>query len=102
MIDTYSSPQWIIFSAHDLTIGAILSITNLWNLDCIYQSFLDNNYEDDKCVANYPTFASDLIFELYKYEENYRFKIKYNGKYRLIPFCDYQLECSFEGLEAAF
>lgn len=30
----YSSPQWIIYSAHDLTVAAILAITNLWNFEC--------------------------------------------------------------------
>lgn len=47
----YKSPQWIIYSAHDLTIGAILSITNLWNLDCVYQSFLDNQKTNEKCIT---------------------------------------------------
>lgn len=49
--DYYNSPQWIIYSAHDLTIGAILSVTDLWNLDCVYQSFLDNQYANEKCIT---------------------------------------------------
>jgi hypothetical protein len=60
--DLHSSPQWVMFSAHDLTIAAVLAIANLWNLECLYGSFLNNNYTSDKCIPEYQTFASDLIF----------------------------------------
>lgn len=36
------SEQWVIYSAHDITIGIALAIMDLWNADCIYESFKNN------------------------------------------------------------
>lgn len=88
-----------MYSSHDLTINAVLSILNMKNLDCMYECFTKNITNNDKCLTTFPSYASDLIFELYKYNNGvYNFKISFNGEYRKIPFCDYQEECSLERL----
>jgi hypothetical protein len=28
--------QWTIYSAHDVTIGTILAVLEMWSVDCIY------------------------------------------------------------------
>lgn len=33
------SEQWVIYSAHDITIGIVLGVMNMWNADCIYNAF---------------------------------------------------------------
>lgn len=60
--DEYSSPQWVMYSSHDLTINAVLSIFNMKNLECMYECFTKNITNSDKCLATFPTYASDFIF----------------------------------------
>jgi len=84
-------------SADHMKIGIVLSIMDLWNSDCIYQSFVENQTENGRCVTNFPIFGSLLVFELYKLDNSSHIvKANFNGKYLLIPFCHYRAECTLE------
>lgn len=57
------APQWIIYSAHDTTIGNMLAAMNMTNVECIYDAFISNQTSDtDTCVVNYPLFTANIIF----------------------------------------
>jgi hypothetical protein len=44
------SEQWVVYSAHDITIGIILGVLNLWDADCIYNAFKDNIEHSEDCI----------------------------------------------------
>lgn len=75
-----SPKKWYLYSAHDTTVGLLLSALNLSNTDCIYRSFTDPAY-DQYCITNYPGFASNIVFELRQIETDYYVFIRYNGTY---------------------
>lgn len=86
------SPQWIIYSAHDTTVSNMLAAMNMTNVECIYEAFLKNLTENtDTCISKYPLFTANIIFELYEEDDKSKsIKIRYNGEYRKIPFCDWK------------
>lgn len=100
IIGNPESVQWVLYSAHDITIGIALGIMNMWNEDCIYDAFLKNVSRSEDCVTEFPIFSSLLVFELYSYGTQYTFKVNYNGEHRKIPFCDNKVECPIERLES--
>lgn len=58
--------QWYVYSAHDTTVGNMLAGMNMTNIECIYDAFINNITENtDTCIARYPNFSSNIIFELY-------------------------------------
>ena len=56
------SPQWVIYSSHDVTVGTVLAALNLWNAECIYDSFKHPDKPRDTCVTEFPPFASSVVF----------------------------------------
>lgn len=51
-----------MYSSHDLTINAVLSMLNMKNLECMYDCFTKNITNSDKCLISFPSYASDFIF----------------------------------------
>ena len=96
--------QWVIYSAHDTTVGNMLAAMNMTNVDCIFEAFLkgDDNYHNDTCVIQYPGYTASIIFEVYENTDTQvdTFMIRYEGVHRKIPFCNYELECPAHKLEA--
>lgn len=91
VINNQDGVQWAFYSAHDTTVGNFLAALNLTNVDCIYDAFVNGIIKNtDTCILEYPTYSSNLIFEIYKYTtKGPIFKIRYNGEYRKIPFCNW-------------
>lgn len=55
--------QWVVYSAHDTTVGNMLAALNMTNVACIYEAYQKgDNYNDDKCIAKYPGYTASLIF----------------------------------------
>lgn len=74
--------QWVIYSAHDTTIGNILAGLNMTNAACIYEAYVrGDDYNKDTCVSAYPGYSANIIFEVYEDNETSirTFKIRYNG-----------------------
>lgn len=89
--------QWVIYSAHDTTVGNMLAALNFTNTACIYEAYLKgDDINKDTCIVNYPGYTASIIFEVYQdtLTNLSTFKIRYLGEYRKIPFCQYQEECS--------
>lgn len=41
-IESKENPQWVIYSAHDVTLGMILAALDLWNAQCIFENYKKN------------------------------------------------------------
>lgn len=112
IIDNPDGVQWVIYSAHDTTVGNMLAALNFTNPECIYEAFKKNlTTNTDTCIIKYPIYASTLHFELNKLTAPnktayYTIKIRYNGEYRRIPFCGGAVggdkECNVEKFFAWF
>jgi hypothetical protein len=89
-----SGVQLALYAAHDNTIGNFLARLNLTSIACIYDNYKKGIIKDDQsetCIVEYPHYTANLIFEVYKYRNGTNtFKIRYNGQYRKIPFCQWQ------------
>lgn len=88
--------QWVIYSAHDTTVGNMLAAMNMTNAACIYEAFLKGEaINNETCIPQYPGFTASIIFEVWEDKDTtlQTFQIRYLGKVRKIPFCDYQEEC---------
>jgi len=60
------APQWIYYSAHDLTVMNMFAAMNVSNTNCVYDAYKRNLTTDtDRCIFSFPTFAVNLIFEIY-------------------------------------
>jgi hypothetical protein len=56
-----------------------------------------NMKNTNSCIAEYPKYTSNIIFEVYQYKTGANvFKIRYNGQLYQIPFCGNKLECPVE------
>lgn len=81
---------------------AFLSKLGLTSVRCIYENYLNGtsfNNQTEYCLPEYPTYTSNLIFEIWQYSnKSNTFKIRYNGYYRRIPFCDWSMECEVDKL----
>lgn len=95
-LNNSDAPQWVIYSAHDVTVGQMLAAMKMWNAECIYDSFLKNVSNPSHCITQFPQFATVLVFEVYRQQDSFTLKVNYNGEYRQIPFCDYREECELE------
>lgn len=91
--------QWVIYSAHDTTVSNMLAAMNLTNVACIYEAYQKgDNYNEDKCISQYPGYTASIIFEVWEDESTMErtFKIRYEGEIKKIPFCNYTEECSVQ------
>lgn len=59
------SYNFTVYSAHDTTIQLILSGLNLTSSECLYQAWNKIEITNKNCIYDYPTFASNIIFELW-------------------------------------
>lgn len=95
-----SSFKMKIFSAHDLTLGYLLTGLNLTSYQCIEEIFRNNHTNALNCF-NYPTYASNMLIELYFNEEIQKpeVMIKYNGEY--VNLCEKkQKTCDYDEFKA--
>lgn len=70
----------------------MLAALNLTNVACIYEAYLKgDDFNKDTCVSKYPGYASSLVFEVWedKLTGVATVKVRYLGKYRKLPFCNY-------------
>ena len=95
---TYT-PRIVIYSSHDTTIGMILAALNMTNLECITDHYLKDIKNEDTCVSKYPTYTSNVIFQLWEKNNQHYIKVLYNGVPRKIPICEYNYQCSLEEFE---
>jgi len=56
--------KWVLYSAHDITLGYVMNALGLSNPDCIYE-YIKGHLSESECVYQFPPYASVLIFELY-------------------------------------
>ena len=95
--------QWVIYSAHDTTVGNMLAAMNMTSVACIYEAYLKgDDFNRDTCVAEYPGYTASIIFEVWEDSLTtlQTFKIRYLGEVRKIPFCDYKEECPVSRLKS--
>lgn len=59
--------KWVLYSAHDITLGYMINFLSLSNPHCIYQYF-KGNIDESECIYQFPPYASVLVFELYKHD----------------------------------
>ena len=59
------SPKISIFSGHDWTMLNLLGGLNFFNMDCLLHHFVHNT-TSDTCITSFPTFASNMVVELWK------------------------------------
>jgi len=76
-----------MYSAHDTTMGSVLTGLNFTSTQCIIDKYLGKNITEKVCIDAYPHFASNIIFELWKRSDNSTYiKVKYNGND--MPICN--------------
>ena len=91
-----TSYKFKMFSAHDLTLGFLLTGFNLTSYECLEEIFLYNETKALHCYG-FPTFASNMLIELHRDEINGKNEvmIRYNGEYTNLCgkekiSCDYE------------
>lgn len=72
--------KWIMYSAHDITLITILAGLNYTSYECLYQGWRQGGVYDKLC-QHFPTYASNLLFELHNDTNVYKVKVRYNGEY---------------------
>ena len=75
--------KFVLFSAHDMTILQVFAGLNLSSYECIYDVWKNNkNNESQTCILDFPSYASNLLFELRENETTNKFFIDllYNEK----------------------
>ena len=73
--------KWLMYSAHDTTLIMLLSTLNLSNYQCILQKWRNKYLTEDSNCFPLPDYASNLLMELHRNEQNITVKFRYNGKY---------------------
>ena len=93
-IQNKTTKKWVMYSAHDSTLGYVYSGLNISSYECQMQLWKNKTTDYLNC-ASYPIFASNLIIELHRVEEKFQIKIKVNGEY--FNVCDRkEKECEWE------
>jgi len=57
-------------SAHEETILAVTAALNLINTTCMTEIYFDDTKKDEYPLCYYPSFASNIRFELYDADED--------------------------------
>lgn len=80
----FQNKKFVILGAHDINLIHLMIGLNLTNAECIYSHFHQNLTKEVNCELIYPSFASNILFELHKNDENHEYfvNIAVNGKYR--------------------
>jgi hypothetical protein len=56
----------VLYSAHDTTILVFNAALQLFSVKCIADNFYDKIPNEDICISKYPSFASNVLLELWK------------------------------------
>ncbi|CAD8085950.1 unnamed protein product [Paramecium primaurelia] len=97
VINNQTEIKFRIFSANDASVQLILNGLNLTTVECLKQVYLKEEIENKNCIYTYPGYASNIIFELYRkqdQENQYYVQILYNGT--LMPICNNKYKCDYE------
>ena len=91
--------KYAIFSAHDTTLQPFMAALNLTSWNCILDQLEGKWNDNGNCVAGYPVFATQIMFELHSDVSDfgvvYSVKIIYNGVEMKV--CEKEkTECLFE------
>lgn len=91
--------KFAIFSAHDTTLQPFMAALNLTSWNCILDQLEGKINEIGNCVAGYPVFATQIMFELHSdlsdFGVVYSVKIIYNGVEMKV--CESEnMECLFD------
>ena len=73
-VNKRTNRKMTIYSAHDTTLGLLMTAFNLTSFECIYNNFLFKN-QTENCEM-FPGYAASLILELFKKDETNYF-VKY-------------------------
>lgn len=97
-ISNKTQKKWIMYSAHDASLGSLITLFNLSSYECVYDLWTKNKTEHLNCYM-FPKFASNLLIELHKNGSSYFVKVKLDGEYKYICQqksyeCDYKLFAS--------
>ena len=68
-------PRIVIYSAHDSNIISFNAALNFTNLNCLMAYFYDNADNEDTCIVKFPSFAANMILELWE-EDNLSYSVK--------------------------
>lgn len=59
-----------MYSAHDMTLLAIMNGLNMTNFECVYDSYFNKNVSLSSkyfnCETQFPRYTANIILELYK------------------------------------
>ena len=93
-INNKNNKKWIMYSAHDSTLGYVYSGFNVTNWECLMDLWKSNATEYVNCLS-YPSYASSFLLELHEEKDGFFVKIKVNGEY--LNVCEKkQKECRWE------
>lgn len=82
--------KFVLFSAHDMTILQVFAGLNLSSYECIYDVWKNKKInESQTCILDFPSYASNLIFELREDETTNKFYIDLVYNEKLIKTYDY-------------
>lgn len=76
----YRGPKWFIYSAHDTNLALINLVLNISSIECMVKERMGwENFT--QCPSDIPSYASTIIFELYRDRTTGKkyIKIRYNG-----------------------
>lgn len=71
--------KFLFYSAHDSNIVPILTALNQLSVECLLERYRNPSFNNPVCT--FPTYASNILFELWRDSENpseYRVKVIYN------------------------
>jgi len=83
-----TSPRFVLYSAHDITLAGILIAFNFSSWECLYSYYIQNKTTDQQCNG-IPPYASSIIFELHIINNEEYVKMIYNGL--VMNFCPTQI-----------
>lgn len=76
------SPKAFLYSAHDTTVMFVIRALNLTSPECIYAKYTGHpdTYNTYKYCYEYPTFASNVQFELVQKDKAHFVRVLYQGE----------------------
>lgn len=81
-----SKKKFIVLGAHDINLIHLMIGLNFTSSECIYDYYINNSTNNPNCEIFYPSFASNIIFELHQDNQTneHYVKIAYDGKYKTL------------------
>lgn len=92
----FKNKKFIVLGAHDINLIHLMIGLNLTSAECIYEQLHKNLSREVNCEFIYPSFASNILLELHKNDENseYFVNIAVNGKYKNLC-SDHSINCTY-------